>query len=279
MVDPPSYLGATGPVRLVRDVARPSAFMLRIGGTDQSYVDLDDPRRLEFDYVQRIAAGLDACAPAGERLSTVHIGGALMTLPRYVTATRPRSPQIVLEPDVELTAFVRAQVPLPERSGIKVRPVGGVEGIAAIPDDYADAVILDAFHGSRVPPELTTVEFFADVARVLRPAGTLLINVTDRSPFDYARRVLAGVVQQFREVIFSAEPSTMKGRRFGNVVIQASDAEMAVEELVRSAAGSAFPYRVLSGGRVRDLLAGAAPFTAQDNDRSPEPPAQALRLG
>lgn len=253
--------------------------MLRIGGTDQSYVDLDDPRRLEFDYVQRIAAGLDVCAPVGERLSTVHIGGALMTLPRYITATRPRSPQIVLEPDVELTTFVRAHVPLPERSGIKVRPVGGVEGIAAIRDDYADAVILDAFHGSRVPSELTTIDFFADVARVLRPAGTVLVNVTDRSPFGYARRVLAGVVEEFGEVIFSAEPSTMKGRRFGNVVIQASNAEMAVEELVRSAAGSAFPYRVLSGGRVRDLLAGAAPFTAHDNERSPEPPAQALRLG
>lgn len=253
--------------------------MLRIGGTDQSYVDLEDPRRLEFDYIQRIAAGLDVCAPAGERLSTIHIGGALMTLPRYVAATRPRSPQIVLEPDVELTAFARVHVPLPDRSGIKVRAVGGVEGIAAIRDDYADAVILDAFHGSRVPPELTTIEFFADVARVLQPSGTLLVNVTDRSPFGYARRVLAGVVGQFREVIFSAEPSTMKGRRFGNVVIQASNVEMAVGDLVRSAAGSAFPYRVLSGAKVRDLLAGAAPFTVQDSERSPEPPAQALRLG
>lgn len=279
MVDAPSYFGTTGPVRLVRDRDRPSAFMLRIGGTDQSYVDLEDPRRLEFDYVQRIAAGLDLCAPAGERLTTVHIGGALMTLPRYLAATRPRSAQIVLEPDVELTDFVRAHVPLPDRSGVKVRPVGGLEGIGALRDDYADAIVLDAFHGSHVPAELTTVEFFADVARALRPGGTFLVNVTDRAPFDYARRVLAGMVATFAEVVFSAEPSTMKGRRFGNVVMEGSDVPLPVEQLARSAAGSAFPYRVLSGSRVRDLLAGARPFTAGDTAVSPEPPTQVFRLG
>ncbi len=275
----PSYVGANGPVHLVRDLDRPAAFMLRIGGTDQSYVDLEDPRRLEFDYVQRIAAGLDRCAPAGERISIVHVGGALMTLPRYVAATRPRSAQIVLEPDIELTGFVRTHVPLPERSGIKVRAVGGREGIAALREDYADAVVLDAFRGSQVPPELTTVEFFADVRRVLHRDGTFLINVTDRAPFGYARRVLAGVVGAFDQVIFSAEPSTMKGRRFGNVVIQASEAAMAVDELARSAAGSPFPYRVLHGAKVRDLLAGATAFTAEDTAPSPEPPPQVFRLG
>src|SRR5215218_4605796 len=37
---------------LVPDLAYPRAFTLRVGRTDQSYVDLDDPLRLEFDYVQ-----------------------------------------------------------------------------------------------------------------------------------------------------------------------------------------------------------------------------------
>ena len=38
-------------VTLVQDSARPGAYLVRIGGTDQSYVDLADPLRLEFDYV------------------------------------------------------------------------------------------------------------------------------------------------------------------------------------------------------------------------------------
>jgi hypothetical protein len=34
-----------------------------------------------------------------------------MTLARYVAATRPSSAQVVLEPDIELTAFVRHHLP------------------------------------------------------------------------------------------------------------------------------------------------------------------------
>ena len=141
---------------LVPDLAYPRAFTLRVGRTDQSYVDLDDPLRLEFDYVQRLADVLDSVAEPGQRLRVVHVGGAAMTLPRYVAATRPSSAQIVLEPDVELTAFVRRHLPLPARSGIKVRGTDGRRGIAELRDGYADLVIIDAFVGARVPAELTT---------------------------------------------------------------------------------------------------------------------------
>jgi hypothetical protein len=98
--------------RLVPDVAYARAFTLRVGRTDQSYVDLDDPRRLEFDYLEQIALVLDQLAPPGTPLRTVHVGGAAMSLARYVAVTRPRSSQVVLEPDTELTAFVREHLPL-----------------------------------------------------------------------------------------------------------------------------------------------------------------------
>ncbi|MBD5063804.1 spermidine synthase, partial [Xanthomonas citri pv. citri] len=81
-----------------------------------------------------------------------------MCLARYVAATRPTSPQIVCEPDAELTAEVRLKAPLPVRSGIKVRPVDGRSGVAAMREDFADVVILDAFDGARVPGDLVTVE-------------------------------------------------------------------------------------------------------------------------
>ena len=151
---------------LVPDLAYPRAFTLRIGRTDQSYVDLDDPLRLEFDYVQRLADVLDSVTEPGQRLRVVHVGGAAMTLPRYIAATRPSSAQIVLEPDVELTAFVRRHLPLPVRSGIKVRGTDGRRGIAELRDGYADLVIIDAFVGARVPAELTTKEFLVDARRI-----------------------------------------------------------------------------------------------------------------
>ena len=264
-----------GGVFLVPDAAYPSAYTLRMGRTDQSYVDLDDPYRLEFDYVQRLAESVDAIAPAGERIRIVHIGGALMTLPRYVATTRPHSAQIVLEPDTELTEFVREHVPLPKRSGIKVRGVGGREGIAAMRDDYADVVILDAFDGAQVPAELTTSEFFTDVRRVLDD-GVAMINITDRG-LDYARRVAATLQKLFGQLVLSAESSTLKGRRFGNIVLLASDRPLPTEELARRAAGSAFPYRVVTGARLTQLIAGAAPLTDADSALSPKPDATHFR--
>ena len=51
--------------KLVPDRAYARAFTLRVGRTDQSYVDLDDPRRLEFDYVQQMAEVIDCLAAPG----------------------------------------------------------------------------------------------------------------------------------------------------------------------------------------------------------------------
>ena len=262
----------TSGAALIADPAYPNAYTLRIGDTDQSYVDLDDPRRLEFDYVQRIADTIDSHGAPGERLGVVHVGGAAMTVPRYVAATRPQSAQVVLEPDVELTDFVRKHLPLARRSGIKVRGTDGRTGVAELRDGYADVMVLDAFDGAQVPAELTTVEFLTDVRRVLVGDGALVVNLTDRAPFAYGRRVLAGVAQVFDHVVLSAEPATLKGRRFGNVLVLASAVQLPHQELADRAGRSPFPYRVVHGDRLRQLLGGGMPFTDADAERSPEPP-------
>ena len=256
---------------LVPDLAYPRAFTLRVGRTDQSYVDLDDPLRLEFDYMQRLVDVLDSVDEPGQRLRVVHIGGAAMTLPRYVAATRPTSAQIVLEPDTELTAFVRQYLPLPPRSGIKVRGVDGRRGIAELHDGYADLVIIDAFVGARVPAELTTATFLADARRALNDHGVIMINLTDRGPLAYARRVLAGVRAAFPYTLLCAESSTLKGRRFGNVIIVGSAAPLPYAAIAERAGRSPFPYRVLRGARLSQLLADSVPFGDEDAEESPEP--------
>jgi hypothetical protein len=256
---------------LVPDLAYPRAFTLRIGRTDQSYVDLDDPLRLEFDYVQRLADVLDSVTEPGERLRVVHVGGAAMTLPRYIAATRPSSAQIVLEPDVELTVFVRRHLPLPVRSGIKVRGTDGRRGIAELRDGYADLVIIDAFVGARVPAELTTNEFFVDARRVIFDHGKIMINITDRSPLDYARRVLAGVAIAFPHLLLCVEPATLKGRRFGNVIIVGAAKPLPYADIAQRVGRSPFPYRVLRGARLKQLLADSVAFTDADAEESPEP--------
>jgi hypothetical protein len=257
---------------LVPDLAYPRAFTLRVGRTDQSYVDLDDPLRLEFDYMQRLVDVLDSVAEPGQRIRVVHVGGAAMTLPRYVAATRPSSAQVVLEPDIELTAFVRRHLPLPAHSGIKVRGIDGRRGIAALRDGYADLVIIDAFVGARVPAELTTGEFLADVRRALSDHGVIIINLTDRGPLGYARRVLAGLEVVFPHVLLSAESSTLKGRRFGNVIIAGGAIPLPYAMIAERGGLSPLPYRVLRGARLNQLLADSKPFSDDQAEQSPEPP-------
>lgn len=247
--------GSSVTLEIVPDGAE-GCFVVRIGGREQSYVDLGDPSRLAFDYVRRIGDVLDAVAAPGDPIRVVHVGGAGLTLPRYVAATRPTSAQVVLEPDDEVTARVRDELPLPRRSGIKVRPVDGASGMKALRDDHADVVIVDAYRDGAVPDELLEAEHLAEVDRVLAPDGCYLLNLADQAPFALARDAVAGLREVFSSIIVSAEPATLKGRRPGNLLVTAGRAGVPLEALRRRAASSAAPYQVLDQRGVRDRLGG-----------------------
>ena len=77
-----------------------------VDGRPQSHVDLADPTRLAFDYVRRMGDVVDALGDPGAPVRAIHVGGAGMTLPRYLAATRPGSRQTVLEPDEVAGAVV-----------------------------------------------------------------------------------------------------------------------------------------------------------------------------
>jgi spermidine synthase len=258
-------VGAVGGLELVEDAG---GVVVRLDGRDQSHVDLDDPRRLVFDYVQRLAEALDAWGVPGEPVRVVHVGGGGLTLPRYVAATRPRSAQVVLEPDTELTEEVRRVLPLPARSGIKVRPVDGRAGVAALRPAYAEVVVVDAFADGRLPASLVGEDFWGDVARVLEPDGWLLLNLSDRAPWQHTRRVLAGVRAHLPHLLLTAEPATLKGRRAGNLVLVASRGEVPTERLRERARRAGLPTRVLDAGAVADAFGGGTAFT---DDAEPGP--------
>ena len=103
---------SSGLAELVPDISRTDAWILYLAGAPQSEVDLADPTYLEFEYIRRIAHLLDVAAPAGEPLRVLHLGGGALTLPRYVTATRPGSSQLIAEADTELMDLVREHLPL-----------------------------------------------------------------------------------------------------------------------------------------------------------------------
>lgn len=251
---------------------RAGAFVLRMDGRDQSLVDLDDPGRLAFDYVRRIGDVLDTWGEPGEPVRVLHVGGAAMTLPRYVAHTRPRSAQVVLEPAAEVTDLVRRELPLPPRSGIKVRPVDGRTGLAAFRDGAVDVIVVDAFVDGRVPGGLVTVDCAADCARVLTADGLLLLNLVDAAPFAWTRRVVAAVRTALPTQLLGAEAATLRGRRPGNLLLVAGRSSVPSSALRARAASGPAPYRVLAGGQVSDTLGGGVPFT--DDDTAPSPAAR-----
>jgi spermidine synthase len=239
-------------------------------GSPQSHVNLADPGSLGFEYIAHFAAVIDTL-PAGP-LAVTHIGGAGLTLARYVNAVRPGSPQIVLEPNVQLTELVRRELPLPRLHRIRVRPVDGRSGVAQLADASADVVVLDAYAEGRVPAELTTVEFLADVSRALKPNGTLLANMADEPDKAYLRRVYAGLVTVFGQVALIGTHEILKGKRFGNTVAVASHSPLDIGALRRQVAKMAFPTGLRDGVQLARQFTGSAAFTASDCAQSPLPP-------
>ncbi|MEY9845965.1 spermidine synthase [Streptacidiphilus sp. MAP5-3] len=261
-----------GTARLLPDVDRQGGWLLTMDGTPQSYVDLTDPQYLEFEYVQRLAHVADLCADEGAPLDVVHLGGGALTLPRYLAATRPGSRQQVAELDAGLIALVREALPWGEGPEPAVHAADARAFLAACPPDSADLLIADVFGGHTIPAALTSLEFAAMVARVLRADGVYAANLADGAPLDFLRGQIATVGTVLPELALIAEPSVLRGRRYGNVVLVASRRPLPVAGLTRRAAGDPFPARVVAGEEAAALAARVRPVTDATAVPSPPPP-------
>jgi len=274
--DQPVPVGRTvalGAARLLPDIGRPRAWTLTLDGVPQSYVDLDDPAHLEFEYARRVGHVLDTAAEPGCPLDALHLGGGALTLPRYLAATRPGSRQRVVEIDGPLVGLVAEHLPW-QGPGVRIEVTVGDAGdaLAAAPGGSADLVLADVFRGSRVPAHLTTVEFVREAARVLRSRGVYVANLADGPPLDFARAQVATVRAVLPEAFLIAEPSVLRRRRFGNLVLVGAYRPMDTAELVRRLAGDAFPARVVADTALDRLVGDAVPVVDGRAQPSPAPP-------
>lgn len=178
-------------------------------------MDLDDPTYIEFEYLRRLAHAVDCAADEGAPLDVLHLGGGALTLPRYVAATRPGSRQDVVDADQALVQLVRERLPVPADAGIALHAADAREWVARAPAASADLLVADVFGGSRVPAHLTSVAYARLAQRVLKPGGVYAANLADGAPFTFLRSQLATFQAVFAEVVLIAEPSVLRGRRFG----------------------------------------------------------------
>jgi spermidine synthase len=260
-----------GTAELLGDPDRPQGWTLLLDGTAQSHVDLDDPTHLEFEYVRRLAHVADLAAPPTAPLRTLHLGGGAWTLARYVAATRPGSPQRVVELDAGLVDLVSSRLPA-DGTGIEVTVGDARAALARVPPGSVDLLVLDVFAGARTPAHLTSVEFVRSAAAVLAAGGIYAANVADGGSLTFARTQVAAAVAVFPEVAVLAVPQLLHGRRFGNLVLVASAAVLPVAELARRTAGDAFPARVLAGADLHRFARDAAVPADGATTPSPLPP-------
>ncbi|MCQ4079934.1 fused MFS/spermidine synthase [Streptomyces sp. RB6PN25] len=268
-----------GTARLLPDVDRPHAWLLTVDGAPQSYVDLDDPGHLEFEYVQRLAHVVDGAAEPGAPLDVLHLGGGALTLPRYVAATRPGSRQDVVEADRGLVALVAEYLPARPGDGITTHAADARAWLRGAPERFVDVLIADVFGGRRVPAHLTSVEYVRSAARVLRRDGLYVANLADSVSFTFLRPQLATLAAVFPHVCLIAEASVLRGRRFGNIVLVAGEREVPVQYLARHTAADVFPARVEYGDAVRRFIGDARPVRDEEAVLSPEPPDGAFSIG
>ncbi|MFF7763804.1 spermidine synthase [Streptomyces griseorubiginosus] len=266
-----------GLAELIPDRDRPRAWTLLIDGAPQSHVDLDDPLHLSFEYQRRLGHVIDLAAAPGRPLHAVHLGGGALTLARYLAATRPRSTQQVVERDAALVQLVRQKLPLEPTARIRVRSVDAREGLAKVADGWADLVIADVFSGARTPAHLTSAEFLDEVRRALRPGGLYAANLADGPPLSHLRGQIATAAARFADLALVADPTVLRGKRFGNAVLVASDSPLPVAELTRRAASDPHPGRVEHGRALLDFTGGAVPVTDAKAVASPAPPPSVFR--
>lgn len=260
----------TGTAELVRD--GPGAVTLLVNGVPSSHLAFDDPARLDFEYLDRMAAVI-ATLPPGP-LSAVHLGAAGCGLVRHVEAVRPGSRQIGVDLDARLLTLVREWFDLPRSPRLRLRAGDAREVLAALPAASADVVVRDVFAGSDTPAHVTTAEFLGEVRRVLRPGGVYLANCVDRPPLHLARSEVNTAREVLGEVGLVAEPGQLKGRRYGNLVVIATlpgepgpwESSAALERTLR---GLAVPATLVTDADAV-AFAGRAPVLRDLAPASPE---------
>lgn len=253
----------TGRAELLPDGDGRRGWTLMVNGVPSSHIDLDDPTRLDFEYVQWFADVLDVVAPEGEPLRVVHLGGGACSVARYVAATRPRSRQVVLEIDGAVLDLARRAFGLRSSPALRLVVADARAGLADLRTRSYDVVVRDAFSGATVPTHLTTAEFLGQVRSVLAPGGVYLANLADDPRLAAARREAATALGSFPHVGLVAEPGQLHGRRYGNVVLVASDTPPPWDPLRRRLASGAVRARLLDTEEVDDFASGYRPLQDQ----------------
>jgi hypothetical protein len=263
-------------VELLADAERPAGWWLMVGGSEQSFVDLDDPSHLEFEYVQMMSYVVETAFPDDLPLAALHLGGGLCTVPRWVADRYPGSKQTVAEVSDEIAAITRS--------------LGSIARVKLVVDDALrvldrtragsiDLLVCDVYNGPETETSVYPHDALASARAALRDDGLYVCNVSDAAPFGFARTVAATLRGLFAEVVVLVEPAVLRGRRSGNLVLAAADRGFDLAMLRRRAASGPLRASVLAGGDLAGFVGDATvAYSQAELPRSGESPVDPIRL-
>lgn len=260
----------------------PGAFTLVVDGTPQSHVNLNDPTQLFFEYVERMGHVIDLLRMPGQPITAVHLGAGALTIPRYIEARRPGSRQQVIELERDLVDLVRTALPWSRDASIRLRYGDAREVLGHLPPGLhgsVDLLVADVFRGAQTPPQVTSLEFYRLAVSLLAPDGIITVNVADGPGLAFARGQTATLAEVADHVAALAETRILGGRRYGNVVLVASDRPLPLAQMSRLLASGPNPAKVVAGAELTDWVAGAPVVTDATAVASPPPSRSVFQVG
>ncbi len=188
-------------VQRLRRLAGQDVRVLRLDRLIHSYVNLDDPTYLGYDYERVYDAVLRRVTRGSRRLRVLFLGGGGYTFQRRLLAlpSGPTLSMLTVEIDEAVTRMARDHLALvddPRHVVLHADARTQVASLQSGPSRF-DVVFGDAFDDLAVPFHLTTLEFAEDVAGILAPKGVYLVNMVDT--YD-SGRFLAAFVQTLEQV-------------------------------------------------------------------------------
>ena len=177
----------------------------------ESGIDLADPTRIIVPYVRNLFAA-SIVSPDPRNALVIGMGGGGFN--RLFNEVYPAAVLTSVEIDKKVVELAKEYMGFQETERNQVAVRDGRSYVRRSLEKY-DWIILDAFHGSVVPPHLKTRDFYRQIAERLSDRGILISNIHDDSELFYYD--LATYRAAFKDLVFIKVPES------GNVIVLAAD--------------------------------------------------------
>ncbi|MFC5369914.1 spermidine synthase [Arcanobacterium bovis] len=223
----------------------PDLITLWIDGVESSAIKLSDPHYLEFEYMEHIRVAINSRFAPAQPLKVLHLGAGGCALARALDADRPQSRQLAIEIDPQLATFARDWFDLPRSPGLRIRSQDARVTLDTNQGKW-DVIIRDAFRCGLVPDQLRTVEAHRKARSLLSDDGVYCLNIAGRAGLSQLFEEIRALEESFTYLCAISDPAILKNRRFGNIILVASNQEIDVEEISRQVRRLPLPTSVIS---------------------------------